>query len=416
MIDLSVKRRIQGSKHFFQNIDQLYHPTGIYKQDSEDLVYGRDIINSTKFVPILLKEWFALVEPSGYLVIDYQPNEILDWQTLEEKMWWLWKGKYEIVYHGPVSGQELKFQSGSALHSYIGSKEIDIADTTTKRLPDKANGYLRFVCKKTDPSSIKGDTINRWTFGIITNGKRADWLEKTIKSIRDQKVPEYEIIICGTIPPRHDEDIKIINFYHRDDLGWITRKKNIIAKEARYENLCIVHDRLVFEKDWFKGMKKWGNNFDHLSCVQKFEEKRINDWEMHEALPGMEFSFVSLMDYRDWDWLCCEGGQLHILKKHLALKVLWNETYYWGRPEDLRISNDLRDIGAILRFNPWSSFQVMAYRFGTIPSIPFDSMKLSRRRIGDTSRLVSRAIYGYIYKYSTLKNLMIYIFKKTYNK
>ena len=44
----------------------------------------------------------------------------------------------------------------------------------------------------------------------------------------------------------------IISFTEKDDLGWITRKKNLIAETAKFENLAIVHDRIFFETDWYE--------------------------------------------------------------------------------------------------------------------------------------------------------------------
>lgn len=409
IIDLSSRKKIKSSKHWVANIDQLYHPTGVFPQDHFDIVYNYEDINRTKFSPILLKEWFYLVKENGYLIIDYSPNSLLDWQGLEERMWWLWKGKYEIIFHGQVKKTETSNQTEKSIVNYIVTKE---KNKQSLSVTERDSKYNRFICKKICSTAIKGDSINKWTFGIVTNGKRLDWMDEIIKSIRDQKIPSYEIVICGTYPKKVEKDIKYIPFNQRDDLGWITKKKNIIAQEAKYENLCIVHDRLVFEKNWFKGMKKWGNTFDHLACGQKFQGVRINDWEIHENLPGLEFSFVSLLDYRDWDILGCQGGQLHILKKSLAVDVKWNETYYWGRAEDLKISNDLRDKGSILRFNPNSGFKVLAYRFGQIPTIPLDSLKLSDKREGDFKRITGRRVYQKIYQHRILKDIMIWMFKK----
>ena len=58
MLDFSLKPTIEGATHWSEEINQLYHPTAIFEQDSQDLVYAADNINITKFAPILLKEWF----------------------------------------------------------------------------------------------------------------------------------------------------------------------------------------------------------------------------------------------------------------------------------------------------------------------------------------------------------------------
>ena len=91
ILDLSLKPRVKGASFWSAPVNQLYHPTGIFGQDSKDLVYTRDSVTSTKFLPILLKEWFYLLKKDGYLIIDYSPNKFCNFQKLEKTMWWLWQ-------------------------------------------------------------------------------------------------------------------------------------------------------------------------------------------------------------------------------------------------------------------------------------------------------------------------------------
>ena len=37
ILDLSTKPRIKGAKHWFQDLNQLYHPTGEFEQDTHNL-------------------------------------------------------------------------------------------------------------------------------------------------------------------------------------------------------------------------------------------------------------------------------------------------------------------------------------------------------------------------------------------
>lgn len=332
-------------------INQLFHPTGELGQDSQEIVYSKDTVNATKFYPILLKEWFYLVKQGGFLVIDYKPNKqslplrgkILDFQKLEETMWWLWKGKYNILSHGEEQGKV--------------------------SLPKLGSGYTRFICQKLVSTKKDGDDINKWTFGIITKGERDDWLEEIIKSIKDQKIPNYEIIICGTYRDRKEKNFKYIPFFERDDRAWITKKKNLIAKEAKYENICIIHDRIVFDKNWFVGMKKYGNCFDVLCNQQTLKDKgiRTGDWLTYGyGKLGSPYG-ISQLRYNDWDYYIYMGGQLSILKKSIWEVCPWNETLYWGE-EDVELSFRFRDLGHLIRFNEYSKCTALAWRFGIIPT------------------------------------------------
>lgn len=398
MIDFSSIQKISGARHWLSDIDQLYHPTGIFNQDSEDIIYSFANLNTTKFVPILLKEWFFLVKKDGYLVIDYKPNEICDWQALEENMWWLWKNKYEIIYHGPVTGEELDSLNSLNVINFIKNYE----DYYTKNLDKKTllpkplkteventerGGYLRFVCKKTALTKTEGDSMDSWTFGIVTNGARADWLENIINSIRKQKILNYEIIACGSYFDRKEPDFKYLPFNKRDDKGWITKKKNIIAKAAKYQNVCIIHDRIFFDEKWYDGMKKWGNCFEVLAVPQLFidTKERFGDWVCNEKFTiKTADNFIPIAgaycEYNDWDKDIPGYAAITVIKKDIMQKHGFNETLYWGRQyDDLLLHQDIYSKGYILRMNPDAiTYSKTRSVFGFNWYYEFDSQKLGK--------------------------------------
>lgn len=329
-------------------INQLYHPTGKFKQDSFNEVHSKDEINRTKFIQILLKEWFYLLKRDGFLVIDYQSNKICNKEKLEQTMKWLWGGKYKIISH-----------------DYISKKR------------------LRFICKKTVSTKIAGDDITKWTFGIITNGKREQWINKIIESIRKQKIPHYEIIICGTYLGKIGLDIKYVHFNKRDNKGWITKKKNLIVKKAKFENICMLHDRIILDKDWYKGMKKWGNCFENLGCQQLFEVNRVNDWiASHYFVDnkhGEKFSFESYVDYKDWYPTIFFLGQLNIFKKSLIVKnnLWWDEDLYYGQREDFHFSNELHRKGFIHRLNNLAKVYTLTNKYVSPTFIKYNPLALN---------------------------------------
>jgi hypothetical protein len=400
MIDFSSQLKISDTRHWTSDINQLYHPTGKFKLDSEEIVYSYGNINETKFVPILIKEWFAIVKPHGYLVIDYSPNELCDFQKLEEYMWWLWKNKYEIIFHAPISKNQTRKQTSTSIQKFVKeqssywSKNLDTvsllpSSSLTKTKPDK-NQVMRFVVKKLKSTRLPDDSIDTWTFGIITNGKRLDWIEEIINSIKVQRIKNYEIIICGTYKKRPEKNIIYIPFNQRDDKGWITKKKNLIIQNSKYENICIVHDRMVLQKDWYSGMKKWGNFFESLGCRQIFADERVNDWiaQTNFIYHGQTeyFSSAVHIEYEDWYPTVWFTGQFYIFKKSVIKKVLLDETVYYGIDEDYRLSKQLYQAGFIHRLNPYSSVKTMTHKYlgptvarfnsqASMPVVPVDSIQ-----------------------------------------
>lgn len=331
-----------------EDINNFYRPSSKYVPESFDAVDLKNCFDKTNinFLPIVLKEWFFLLKVKGTLKIFYSPKFFgIDPLYLEKTLWWLFEKKYKILSHD--------YQKESAILSL--TKEISI---------------LR-----------KDDGIDHWSFGMVTNGVRKDFIEKSIKSIRNLKIPNYEIIICGNYAGEKSKDIKYIEFRERDDRGWITRKKNIIAKNAAYSNLCIFHDRIVFDRDWYDGMKKFGNNFEVIGCVQKLSNgERAGDWfSLGTKFNDSGFMYkMEQLDYKDWDRYVYISGQITLIKKYIWEEVSWNETIYWQEGEDIEYSSRLTERGYIPRFNPFSSCLTLSWRFGKLPSRGLHDVPLRR--------------------------------------
>ena len=126
--------------------------------------------------------------------------------------------------------------------------------------------------EKMKGNNHSAEGINNWTFGIVTGGKRRDWIEKQIQSIVAQEIPNFEIKFCGDYQEREEKFIKYINLH--EESPRITTKKNAICKVAKYENIAMFHDRVFLNKDWFKGMKKCGNYWDVIGCRFLLKGKR----------------------------------------------------------------------------------------------------------------------------------------------
>src|SRR3989344_4664835 len=229
VLDLSSKPRVKGAKHWFQEINQLYHPTGEFEQDSQDIVYSYDNLNTTKFVPILLKEWFYLVKEGGYLVIDYIPNKRSNFKKLEQQMWWLWKGKYDIVYHGKI---EQRAQNKEQIIDFVKNPP-DQPD------PSKEDGsYYRFVVKKLESTKILGDSVGKWTFGMLTMGDRNECVKQTL---RGTAIRSGDWITYGSNTLDLPYNIAKLDYKDLDEQiyvgGMLTILKKSIAKECPWSEI-----------------------------------------------------------------------------------------------------------------------------------------------------------------------------------
>lgn len=244
-----------------------------------------------------------------------------------------------------INSTNTKFH-GNYIRSLAQIKYEFSVSTDGRYLMKEESIYKRknsLIYLKQRKSLLQNDSIDKWSFGIITNGKKKRQVDELIDSIISQNVPNYEIIICGDFKSdKHSivliDDVKIEN----EIRGPITIKKNKIAKQAKYENLIILHDRYLFPNDWFKKMKNYGNYFDILT-VPNIGPKggRVNDWGKYLSKPSQisHFNGQSIsLPYTTWsqDWYS-QGG-LIIIKKNLYNKILLDERLFWGELEDIQFS------------------------------------------------------------------------------
>jgi hypothetical protein len=106
-----------------------------------------------------------------------------------------------------------------------------------------------------------------FTFGIITNGCSNQNLSRIVDSIHAMSIPVFEIIVVGPAETCALPGVSFIQFDESLKPNWITRKKNMICYLAKYENVVLLHDYIVFDKDWYKGFLQFGNSFD--VCINR---------------------------------------------------------------------------------------------------------------------------------------------------
>ena len=199
---------------------------------------------------------------------------------------------------------------------------------------------------KKSATLLSNDLVNRWSFGIVSNGVKNNWVLEQIKSILDQNIADFEIIICGPSPfeggVHFNDRVKIINDFklEEDIRAPISHKKNLIIKEAQYNNLCIMHDRIILPKSWFNNLKKYGNYFDILSLriVNQNNERILVDWMTFCSPLASLYRRNRALMYDEWDDEVIVPGAVFIAKKNLIEGFMFDERLYWDEMEDIYFS------------------------------------------------------------------------------
>lgn len=356
--------------HYFVEPNNFYSLKDFCNYESLDFVYAKDIINETKFFRILVKEWMNFSKVGGHIIIEINPNNILNFEQLVGEVNTVIREKGEII-------------------------EKDFEERENRGI---------VIIKKKKPILLKGDSIDKWTFGIITGGITDNLVDKTIESILKQKISNFEIIICGIYNGKYRKNKNVKLIYFDCPLPWITRKKNLICEKAKYENLMIIHDHISLKDNWYSGMKKYGNYWEVLVCVMQDPIGRNAVAWMTYGIPLRPFSKYAFLgahgglEFNDWDKNVNIGG-LCMIKKSIWKICPWDERLLLWMAEDMKISGDFYENGIVPRFNPFSNVETNKKEWGN-PSLiyKFNKYKLGRPIFPSLKIMVTFYIKNFIYK------------------
>lgn len=206
-----------------------------------------------------------------------------------------------------------------------------------------------------------------FSFGITTAGNNDSMIQTIIDSIRSQNIPNYEILIIGQ-SDLAGADIKQIPFNESTRDAWITRKKNIVAQEAKYDNLVLLHDYVMLEPGWYEGFLKYGNSFIFCSTkVHNIDGSRYIDYAFHPfyvTCIDPRFEHGCLLPYSmkvpdPANRLLYISGSYYIIKRQIALALPLDEGKTWGQGEDLDLSFALTSLGIPIQCNAFSSVKFL---------------------------------------------------------
>lgn len=195
-----------------------------------------------------------------------------------------------------------------------------------------------------------------WTFGICL-GNNSTFLDSLIVSIKRQQELNkdiFEIIVIGpinleisTIIEKHKSEINISHIVFEEKTWstsfennpWITLKKNILIQNAKFENICLMHDYIGLCAGWYMGFQKFGYDWDVcMTPVLHQDGRRFRDWIRNAS--SCQLGDVQYVDYEDNKYTqkmyisgayWC-GKKDYMLKHPQHINRLWDqgEDVYWS--------------------------------------------------------------------------------------
>ena len=310
----------------------------------DNIYFYSENLHSQKFDKIIIKSGFF--EKTKYLRYHLvNLNNLLNENGLIEI-------NYYSSYSDYVGGQLIRpfsflmYEIGLCLSSRMKISGI------------RTDGKYRVVSLKKFINTTEF-SINKWSFGIISNGSQQSILniERIVREICNLNIPFFEILICGpSFLQQHFKECKVLS---DDDLldylrPPVTIKKNRIISNAKYENLVIQHDRIFYSDSWFNDLiLELPFEFDLVCPIildDNFRRFRIMDWMVYSgdiSIPSK--SFGRLLSRNRWNGNIYIDGGFLMGKRAVFLNVLMNENLCWGEGEDLHYSRVLFEKGYLIQ-------------------------------------------------------------------
>jgi hypothetical protein len=311
-----------SSNKIYINANDLTHQSRIYKNyniqpESLDHVQVDFVLQTHNLIRYIIKELDLMLKVGGIFEINIFNNK-----------------SHSIFYR---SRDHVKYEFSISTN---GRYVLEVSECQGN------NGVLNLRYKKIKNTLSINDTIEKWSFGIITNGKKNASVLNLISSIVAQKIPFFEIIICGPFNESvlsEKYNVKVLDdTVLNNDLRIPTQlKKNKIIENAIYDNLVIFHDRFKLPSYWFNNMKIYGNYFDYL-ILRTIDENGYRfavDWMSFDDQISNQISNKNkLMNYKEWNRQVIIQGGVIVGKKELIMKHKLDESLFWEELEDIHFS------------------------------------------------------------------------------
>lgn len=220
--------------------------------------------------------------------------------------------------------------------------------------------------------------LDGWTFGIPAGPDDANILNAVVKRILELDIPHKEILLCGNPNDNFNyfDSVRIVGEDITSPPVQICAKKNRLVEEAKYANICILHDRVFLPSNFVNALKEYGDNYP-ISSFQSlyFDDKnnavprRYSDYGL---CPNLEFNFINsfqnnarvelskfntttLSSLEDLGFYSANPlrysannyitGSLYITKKKVWLFCPQNEKLNWAEFEDVEHGRRMYDVG-----------------------------------------------------------------------
>lgn len=149
--------------------------------------------------------------------------------------------------------------------------------------------------------------------------------------------------------------------------GAICHKKNLAAKIAKFNKLCIMHDYISIMPGWLSGYKSFGEDWDvAMNVIFNSDGSRHRDWLSwdHPFLTKKKNGEgACLLPYDLYTKYMYMPGQYFCVKRKFFLMNKLDEKLFWGEGEDVEWSFRVRE-KTRFRMNTSSAVKYLKFKSG----------------------------------------------------
>ena len=253
----------------------------------------------------------------------------------------------------------------------------------------------RSVYRKESTLDAEDGGLDEWTFAIPTGPEDATLLNACVARILELDVPRKEILLCGRPSSnfKYWDQVRIVGEDITAPPVQICKKKNRLAQEASYANLCIIHDRVFLPSNFREMVHRFGNAFP-LTALQSiyfddrhnFALRRYSDFGVglrldshiahgigrHEELTPSRYATGVLSEMETTGFVFANAhrytknhyptGSLYLVKRKVWAHAPQDETLMWTEFEDIEQGERAARLGIPSRVNPYGATQSMISR------------------------------------------------------
>lgn len=287
-------------------------------------------------------------------------------------------------------GQQITIVEDSSVGFYLERDYFSTGLKTVLRTETKA------VFEKVAKLPAEGDDdLDSWTFGIPVGPEDATILNAVVKRILELDIPNKEVVLCGRPGANfaYADQVRIVGEDITAPPVQICKKKNRLAREAKYNNLVILHDRVFLPKHFGEMVRRFGPRYPLMTLQSLFFDNRLglnprrySDYgmaigEIGQGLLGLHrhsgeavpiapaifteiertgFCYASPMRYnKDTSY---PTGSMYICRKEVWNSYPLDESLLWVEFEDIEQGIRASKGGVPCRVNPFGISQTVTSR------------------------------------------------------